>query len=281
MSYNIILDTDSYKHSHFAQYPSGTSEVNSYIESRGGEYGQTVFFGLQAWLKKALAKPVTLDQVVEAAEICEAHGVPFNRDGWEYIVREHGGRLPLEIEAAPEGTVMPVSNVMVQVRNTDPRCWWLTSFIETAMLRAIWYPTTVATVSWHLRGVIGRYLDETADPGALEGPALYAAWTSAARGVSSEESAGIGGLAHLISFQGTDTMAALLQGRRYYGVRHGGLFLSRRASTATMTSWLRSGETDAYRNMLEKFGSDGGIVSIVSDSYDIFQRPAKTSLAAS
>lgn len=140
LNYNIILDTDSYKHSHFAQYPKGTTMVNSYIESRGGEYDKTVFFGLQAWIKKALSKPITMENIVEAEEICGLHGVPFHREGWLHILEQHNGYLPLEIEAAPEGTVLDTKNVLVQVRNTDPECFWLTSFIETAMLRAIWYP---------------------------------------------------------------------------------------------------------------------------------------------
>ena len=33
---NPILDTDSYKFSHFKQYPPGTTEVSAYIEARPG-----------------------------------------------------------------------------------------------------------------------------------------------------------------------------------------------------------------------------------------------------
>ena len=43
---NIILNTDSYKVSMSKQYPPGTTGVYSYIESRGGRYDRTVFFGL-------------------------------------------------------------------------------------------------------------------------------------------------------------------------------------------------------------------------------------------
>ena len=49
---NIILNTDSYKVSMFKQYPAGTTGVYSYIESRGGRYDRTVFFGLQAFIKE-------------------------------------------------------------------------------------------------------------------------------------------------------------------------------------------------------------------------------------
>lgn len=44
---NLILDTDSYKASHFLQYPSDMQGMFSYLESRGGEYPKTLFFGLQ------------------------------------------------------------------------------------------------------------------------------------------------------------------------------------------------------------------------------------------
>ncbi len=267
-NYNIILDTDSYKHSHFAQYPAGTSMVNSYIESRGGDYKKTIFFGLQAWLKKALSKPVTLENINEAAFLCAAHGVPFHKAGWLHILDKHGGYLPLEIEAVPEGTIIGTKNVLVQVRNTDPACFWLTSFIETAMLRAIWYPTTVASVSFHIKGVIRKYLEQTSETD-IEATLPFMLHDFGSRGVSSEESAGIGGLAHLVNFKGTDTIAALLAGRKYYGEDMAG-FSVPATEHSTMTSWLQSGESDAYRNMIETFGKNGGIVSIVSDSYDIF-----------
>lgn len=143
----IVLNTDSYKASHWQQYPPGTSHVFSYIESRGGEHGRTLFFGLQYILKEYFCKAVTAEDVALAAEVCAAHGVPFNRDGWMHIVDAHGGRLPVRIRAVAEGTHVPVGNVLATIENTDPACAWLTSYLETALLR-VWYPTTVATNSW-------------------------------------------------------------------------------------------------------------------------------------
>ena len=50
---NIILLTDSYKLSHYKQYPQGTEGIYSYFESRvGADYRQTVFFGLQYLIKR-------------------------------------------------------------------------------------------------------------------------------------------------------------------------------------------------------------------------------------
>ena len=67
-----------------------------------------------------------------------AHGVPFNEAGWRLLAK-HGGLLPLRIQAIPEGMVVPTGQVLCQVVNTDPE-FWLTSYIETTLLRAIWYP---------------------------------------------------------------------------------------------------------------------------------------------
>ncbi|UTW56115.1 nicotinate phosphoribosyltransferase [Kordiimonas sp. SCSIO 12610] len=263
---NIILDTDSYKHSHYLQYPPNTTMVSSYVESRGGKHPATIFFGLQAWLFKVLKNPVTLSDVDDAAWFCNQHGIPFNRAGWEHIVRQHGGYLPLEIEAAPEGELIPTGNVMLQVRNTDPACYWVTNFVETTLLRAIWYPTTVATNSFYAKKTILKYLAETSDADA-EATAQFMLHDFGARGVSSEESAALGGLAHLINFRGTDTMSALVAAKRYYMEPMAG-FSVPASEHSTMTSWTKSGEEAAYSNMLERF-ADSDIISIVADSYDI------------
>ena len=266
MNNNLILNTDSYKASHFLQYPPGTEFVSSYIESRGGRYPETVFFGLQAFLKEYLTKPFTRADIDEAEAVFTAHGEPFNREGWEYILSQYGGYIPISISAVPEGSVIPVQNVMAQVVNTDPRVPWLTSYMETAILRAIWYPTTVATTSWQIRKVIGRYLEETAD--STEG-LDFKLHDFGSRGASSSETAAIGGLAHLVNFQGTDTVAALVAARRWYGADMAGFSIPA-AEHSTITSWGPDGEEKAYQNMLDQFAGEGRLLAVVSDSYDLW-----------
>jgi nicotinamide phosphoribosyltransferase len=259
----LVLNTDSYKTSHWLQYPPGTTTVFSYIEARGGSLPYTVFFGLQALLKEYFTKPVTADDVALAAEVCAAHGVPFNRDGWNHVVAAHGGRLPLRIRAVPEGTVVPVNHALVTVENTDPACYWLTSYVETALLR-IWYPTTVATHSHATRRLIADALARTGSPEGLP----YKLHDFGARGVSSLESATLGGMAHLVNFMGTDTLSALLGARAYYGEPMAGHSIPA-AEHSTITAWGRDGELDAYRNMLRQFGRPGALLAVVSDSYDL------------
>jgi nicotinamide phosphoribosyltransferase len=263
---NIILNADSYKYSQFNQYPEGTEYIYSYIESRGGKFDTTVFFGLQAFIKEYLTDPVTMDMIDEAEAIITAHGEPFNREGWEYIVQKHDGYLPVTIKAVPEGTVVPVKNILASIVNMDPKCYWLTSFLETALLRAVWYPTTVATNSREIKKVILNALSRTGDTSTID----FKLHDFGARGVSSLESAGIGGAAHLVNFMGTDTVEALLFARRYYGADMAG-FSVPAMEHSTVTSWGREGEVASYRNMVKKNGKPGGIVSAVSDSYDIYE----------
>ncbi|QTR50837.1 nicotinate phosphoribosyltransferase [Candidatus Thiothrix anitrata] len=265
---NLILNTDSYKASHFLQYPAGTQMVSSYIESRGGEFPQTLFFGLQAFIKEYLLKPVTTADIDEAEALFAAHGVPFFREGWEQIVQQHGGFLPIEIQALPEGMIVPTGNALVQIRNTDPQAFWLTSYLETALLRAVWYPTTVATLSWQVKQAIRQSLETTCDNPAAELP--FKLHDFGARGVSSHESAALGGMAHLVNFMGGDTVVALLAARKYYGADMAGFSIPA-AEHSTITAWGREGEADAYANMLQQFGQAGKLLAVVSDSYDIYQ----------
>lgn len=263
---NTILNTDSYKTSHYLQYPEGTTNVFSYIESRGGEYNKTLFFGLQAFVKEYLLKPITLEDIVEAKELFKDHGVPFNEDGWLRILRKHAGYLPIVIKAVREGTLVPTHNVMVTVENTDPELPWLTSYIETALLRAVWYPTTVATISYSIRSIIKKYLELSANATFGLDFKLH---DFGARGVSSLESSGIGGCAHLVNFKGTDNIPALVFARKYYHEHMAGLSIPA-AEHSTITSWGKDHETEAYANMLKQFAKPDAILAVVSDSYDIY-----------
>jgi nicotinamide phosphoribosyltransferase len=267
---SIILNTDSYKVSMFKQYPAGTTGVYSYIESRGGRYDRTVFFGLQAFIKEYLLAPITQVDIDIADEILTAHGEPFNRAGWQYILDKHRGYLPVVIRAVPEGTVVPVKNVLATIENTDPECFWLTTWLETALLRAVWYGTTVATQSYTIKQVILDYLERTGDPTTID----FKLHDFGARGVSSMESAGIGSAAHLVNFMGTDTITGVLFAREYYGAGIAGFSIPA-AEHSTITSWGRDGEVDAYRNMLTQFARPGSVLAVVSDSYDIYNAASK------
>jgi len=264
---NLILDTDSYKASHWLQYPPGTDSTFFYVESRGGQYERTLFFGLQAIIKESLLRPITHADVDEARDFFAAHGEPFNESGWYRIADVHGGRLPIRIRAVPEGSVVPTHQALVTIESTDAEAFWLPSYLETLLLR-LWYPVTVATVSWHAKRTIRKFLLKTSDD--PDGQLPFKLHDFGARGVSSLQSAGIGGAAHLVNFLGTDTVSGVLTARAYYHEQMAGYSIPA-AEHSTITSWGREHEVDAYRNMLRQFAKPGALVAVVSDSYDIYQ----------
>ncbi|MCG8429290.1 MAG: nicotinate phosphoribosyltransferase, partial [Chromatiales bacterium] len=94
------------------------------------------------------------------------------------------------------------------------------------------------------------------------------------RGVSSQESAGLGGMAHLVNFMGTDTITGPLYARLYYDAEMAGFSIPA-AEHSTITAWGQEGEVDAFRNMLNQFGGEGKVVAVVSDSYDIYNAAEK------
>lgn len=261
---NLILLTDSYKLTHWKQYPPGTETVYSYLESRGGRFSYTVFFGLQAILKEYLLRGIQVGDIEEANRVVDQHLGPgmFNREGWEYIYNVHDGRLPVRIKAVKEGTKVPTGNVLMTIENTDPKCYWLTNYLETLLMQ-VWYPTTVATLSNQVRRTIQGFLRATGDEAGLD----FKLHDFGFRGVSSVESAGLGGAAHLVNFNGTDTLAGLMAARRYYGAHLDAGVSIPASEHSTITSWGKEHEVDAMRNMLQQYPN--GLVACVSDSYDI------------
>ncbi len=265
MNKNLILLTDSYKISHYKQYPPQTEIVYSYLESRGGIFPGTVFFGLQYLLKEYFQGPViTHEKVAEAKEVLDQHLGPgvFNAKGWLRLLQKHEGFLPVSIKAVPEGMRINSHNVLMTIENTDPEFYWLTNYLETLLVQ-VWYPTTVATLSYYMKEMILDFLKRTGDEEGIN----FKLHDFGFRGVSSVESAAIGAAAHLINFQGTDTMAGLTMARDYYGAKMPGFSIPA-SEHSTITSWGREHELDAMRNMLEQYPK--GLVACVSDSFDIY-----------
>jgi len=261
---NVITRTDSYKVSHFAQYPENATRVSSYIEARGGKFRETVFFGLQAFIKEYLLTPITSDDVKMAKKLLEAHGEPFNEADWMIIVNEHDGLLPIEISAVAEGTVLPTGNIQVQVVNTDPRLPWLTSYVETALLRAVWYPSTVATVSRKVKKIIYNGLRITSDNPDAEIP--FKLHDFGSRGASCSEAAMLGGMGHLVNFMGTDTVEALIGPIMYYNADGPVGFSIPASEHSTVTAWGRDGEVAMLEHYLDAHPT--GMLACVIDSYD-------------
>uniref|UniRef100_A0A670J6X4 Nicotinamide phosphoribosyltransferase n=1 Tax=Podarcis muralis TaxID=64176 RepID=A0A670J6X4_PODMU len=212
-------------------------------------------------------KVVTKEKIQEAKEVYREHFQDdvFNETGWNYILEKYEGCLPIEVKAVPEGSVVPRGNVLFTVENTDPDCYWLTNWIETILVQS-WYPITVATNSREQKKILAKYLLETS--GSLEG-LEYKLHDFGYRGVSSQETAGIGASAHLVNFKGTDTVAGIGLIKKYYGTKDPVPGHSVPAAEhSTITAWGKDHEKDAFEHIVTQFSSVP--VSVVSDSYDIY-----------
>lgn len=266
---NIINLTDSYKFSHFNQFPKGTEIIHSYMSSRGGEYDEMVFFGLKYYIEKYLKNGFTGDHVRDVEELSEKHGVPFNKDGWKYIYINHGRigscALPVRIKAIPEGSIFKPNEPILTIENTDPNCAWLVGWLETLLMK-IWYPTTIATKSYHVKKILKKHWDKTSDnPDGID----FAYHNFGDRGSSSVESAAIGGVAHLTQFKGTDNFNALTLSNKYYKGKYQGFSIPA-TEHSTVTSWGRENEFKMIENYLETY-KNSHIIACVLDSYDIFK----------
>jgi nicotinamide phosphoribosyltransferase len=275
MDDNPITMTDSYKASHWVQYPPDTSSMYSYFESRGGRYRETVFFGLQYYLLRYLTQPVTKEHVAQAELFFAAHGEPFNREGWDHLVDRYGGHPPVRIRAVPEGTVVPVSNALFDIELTapDPRIFWIVSWLETLLVQ-VWYPTTVASLSFYCKRQIMDALVQSSDDPLAE--VDFKLHDFGARGASSQETVRIGGAAHLVNFKGSDTVEGVRCANHYYDCTMAGFSIPA-AEHSTITMWGRDREEDAYASFVQHYLIDRRppqgtpkIAACVSDSYDVF-----------
>jgi nicotinamide phosphoribosyltransferase len=268
---NLLLTTDSYKAGHARAYPPGLTSLYGYAEARGGHatptYPSTVFFGEQYYRLRYLTGPVLRPADVDEAEsFWSAHfgrNDYFPADSWRRLVAKHGGRLPLRIKAVPEGTLVPTGNILLSVESTDPEFPWLVTFFETLILKT-WYPTTIATQSFFIRQRIREQLARSTDD--LSG-LDFMCHDFGYRGCSSEETAWIGAAAHLLSFQGTDTVAGIRMLQRWYGAGMAAFSIPA-TEHSIISAFGRAGELDAFRHYLATFPT--GAIACVSDTYDVF-----------
>lgn len=274
---NLVLCSDAYKYSHHKFYGAEMTKMISYLESRGGKFEETVFYGLQIFLKQYLEGiAITKEEVDEAYEYLGTTLGVFGRDDvfdrtkFDYIVEMYGGKLPISIKAVPEGTVLETKNVLFTIESLDENCAWLTNFLESILLQ-VWYPITVATLSREVRKIVDHaFLNATLyDTATREFLVDFVLNDFGFRGVSSVQSAKIGGSAHLVNFKGSDTVVASKLVRDIYNTEtiYGLSIPATEHSIMTLNG--EDGELELMKRVLTTFPT--GLVACVSDSFNIFR----------
>lgn len=209
---NFLLASDAYKGSHYKQLPRDAQASRFYLAPRkplSYSNKEAVIIGFTDFIRKYM-QPVTHADIEEAKGIWNNFNIagtkyPFPFEQFQKII-DNGGKLPLNIYGVAEGSIISEYNTPIAVVEvTDPDYIWLPGFLETSFQRAIWYPSTVASNSRNVKLLLADLYEKAVDEEDF--------WTLdsrlhdfGGRGVSSGESAAIGGMAHLVNFMGTDTM---------------------------------------------------------------------------
>ena len=277
---NAMLLTDGYKLDHRRQYPNGTEYVYSTWIPRSNKYMPgapgAVVFGLQYLIKEYLIKYFKehffdrpKEEVVnEFQNFIDSYLGP-NSIGTDHIAELHDlGYLPIIIKALPEGTICPIGVPAFTVRNTKPKFFWLTNFLETIISNVIWMPMTSATSAYLYKKELVRHSKKTGF--YSEENIQFLCHDFSMRGMAGLEASIISGMAHMLSFTGSETLPAIEAVKEYYGCK--GLIAG--TVPATEHSVMCAGGIDDELGTFKRLINDiypTGFVSIVSDTWDFWK----------
>lgn len=274
---------DFYKSGHIYQYPKGITRVYSNStprrSRREGPNEGIIFFGLQWFiLSKLIYWWNTKFFKADIDEICAYYQRRMdNALGKGVVNTEHIralhklGYLPICIKALPEGTLVPYRIPAFVVYNTHPDFFWLTNYLETQISSNTWKASTSATTAFLYRKNFEQWYKETVGDPAGQGFIMWQGHDFSARGLGpGEEDQMTTGMAHLLSFYGTDTVLALDAAEEYYFADSDKDILGGSVPAtehSVMCAGTQDGELETFRRLITEI-YPSGIVSIVSDTWD-------------
>lgn len=287
MRINPLTQTDFYKTGHIFQYPDGTTEVYSNLTARSSKLARViretfdekvVWFGLQGFIKHFLIdiwnegffkRPK--DEVVREYKRRLDTSLGPDAVPVEHIAQLHDiGYLPIEIKSLPEGSRVNVRVPVLTIRNTRPEAYWVVNYLETVKSNMLWKPATVATLAFEYRRILTRYAKMTGAPEA------FIDWQGhdfSCRGLSGYQDTLSTGAAHLLSFYGTDTIAAIDYLEAYYNADCEQALIGGSVPATEHSVMCMGGEDDeigTFRRLITEL-YPSGVVSVVSDTWDFFR----------
>lgn len=278
-NYPATLLCDFYKVSHREQYPEGTTTVYSTWTPRRSlikGIDSVVFFGLQAFVKEYLIDYFNdnffnrpKDEVVSEYKRVIKHTLGQENPYTKHIEELHDlGYLPITIRALPEGTIVPLRVPCMTIENTHKDFFWLTNYLETLISCNLWQPSTSATIAHKYRMILDEYAELTSDcPEAV----AFQAHDFSMRGMANVDAAAASGCGHLLSFNGTDTIPAILYAEKYYGanIEKELVGTSIPATEHSVMCAYGQDELASYKRLITEVYPKG-FVSIVSDTWDFW-----------
>ena len=274
-----LLLTDFYKTCHRAFYNPDTKQLVSYWtprKSRVDGISTVVCFGLQALIKKYLidyfddtffSRP--WEEV--CAEYVDYIGTTLRKD---VALDEVGafkaihnlGYLPIEINAVPEGSLVPIGCPMIEFRATEEWAFWLVNYLETLMSCNLWMPMTAATIAYHNRKLIDEWFDKTVDDDI---PRHSAAGDFSMRGMTGIDAAVMADAGHLLSFSSTATIPTAWWLKNFYDATLNVCKGTPSTEHSVVESYGKDSELDMYQHIAFDV-MPNGVLSMVSDTWDIW-----------
>lgn len=234
-----------------------------------------IFYGINQAIESIFRK-VTQDDLDQFTEfMAQAHsfggGLPFNREMWQSVVDM--GYLPIQISAIPEGTTFFPNEPVIHVENTIPGYGELCAHIEARLIGMIAIGSACATLCRHW---LERMTDEVridntllgfrTDKETLYQNSQFQIHNFGSRACSSEDESILTGLAHLLSFNGTDNFDSAFNCWSMGGKSPKG------SSIVALAHRNISGynkEVDAFQAIADStLGDKVRIVSCVADCYN-------------
>lgn len=256
---------DSYKVSHQLMYVDAKLLV-AYGECRGPhkllsfkKENRLICYGIRYIIDRYINNLITDKDIESIKDFYKLQGVsskdgtnvayPFNSS----IIDELKGKYPpIKIYGLEEGTVMLPHTPVYMIVCDDPKFSGMVTFFET-LLTMVWYPISVATLSRVSRDLFEQAYDKC---GLIEDRifARYQLLDFGFRGSSSVETSIIGGMAHLLNGEGSDTMSASFIGQNVYNNNIPISGTVPASEHSVMTSYQY--EVDAMLNILLTFGGN-------------------------
>lgn len=217
---NPFLLTDFYKLTHILQYRPELRELTSYLTPRGSRLkgvDKVVFFGLSAYVHSYIVENFRENFFRRNFEYCECEirevlelGLGYTDEMIDKTIEHFKALhelqyLPVEINAVPEGTLVPMGVPCVEIKSTNPQFFWVGQALEASLSAAIWHPMVSATIAREYRKIARGAFFATVENGIDERTAMC---DFSMRGQESNESAVNASVAWLTSMWNSSTVAA-------------------------------------------------------------------------
>lgn len=223
MNTMALLLSDTYKQCHDRMYPKGLTKLVSYWVARKSmlkNQNEMVFFGLQAFIKEYLLDyfndyffSLSEDYMIKLySDSMNIQIGETNYDIDKLIKLHRYGKLPLEIRALPEGTLVTMGTPCIEISNTHDDFAWLVQWIECILQVQLWKPCAHATIGYMYRQIADKWYEKTVDGISSD----MACADFGMRGMSCMEEAIRCSASWLLSFNKTSTIPAINYVDKYY-----------------------------------------------------------------